>query len=180
MSQIVIVSGASGVGKSSVCRSLCGRYDRTVHLDTDRFFEAIQMGRINPMRPESDRQNRMVTRAVARAATAYAQELYAVFIDGVIGPHLLPIYLEELRPAGVPVHFALLHAPLDVTLERVAPRDSTRRMVEAQHRALHDQFERYGAFAGRRIDAGSSNADRVADEVMESCGTGACLVWQPD
>jgi chloramphenicol 3-O-phosphotransferase len=122
MSQIVIISGPSGAGKSSVAESLCERYDRTVHIETDAFFEAIRMGRLNPMQTGSDRQNRMVTRAVARAATAYAQDLFAVFIDGVIGPHLLPIYLEELRPAGVPVQFVLLMSPLEETMRRVHPR----------------------------------------------------------
>ncbi|MDE3097596.1 MAG: AAA family ATPase, partial [Chloroflexota bacterium] len=78
MSQIVIVSGPPGSGKSSVCESLCARYDRTVHLETDQLYAAIRMGFIKPWLPASDRQNRMVTRAAARAAVAYAQELYAV------------------------------------------------------------------------------------------------------
>ncbi len=180
MSQIVIISGPSGAGKSSVAESLCERYDRTVHIETDAFFEAIRMGRMNPMHAGSDAQNRMVTRAVARAATAYAQDLFAVFIDGVIGPHLLPIYLEELRPARVPVQFVLLMPPLEETMRRVDPRDSTRRMQEAQHRDLHRQFVAHGAFAGCTIDNSGMTADQTADLVMEACGRGDCLVWTPE
>ena len=179
MSHIVILSGPSGAGKSAVARSLCERYDRTVHIETDWFFEAIQMGRINPMRPESDRQNRMVSRAAARAATAYAQELFAVFIDGVIGPHLLPLYLEELRLAGVPVHFVLLLPSLDETLRRVVPRESDRRMIEEQHRALHSQFEERGEFAGIMIDNTALTADQTADRVLDACGLGEALVFAP-
>ena len=180
MSQIVILSGPSGAGKSSVAEALCERYDRTVHIETDAFFEAIRMGRVNPMHTGSDRQNRMVTRAVARAATAYAQDLFAVFIAGVIGPHLLPIYLEELRPAGVPVQFVLLMPPLEETMRRVAPRDSTRRMQEAQHRELYRQFATHGTFAGYTIDNTGQTADQTADAVMEACGRGDCLVWTPE
>jgi chloramphenicol 3-O-phosphotransferase len=179
MSHIVILSGPSGAGKSSVARALCERYDRTVHIETDLFFDAIQMGRINPMRTESDRQNRMVTRAAARAATAYAQELFAVFIDGVIGPHLLPLYIEELRPAGVPVHFVLLMPSLEETLRRVAPRPSDRQMIEEQHRALHAQFETRGEFAGITIDNTGLTGDQTADRVMDACGAGECLVLAP-
>ena len=48
------------------------------------------MGYIPPWKPGSTRQNMMVSRAAARAATAFAQEQYGVFIDGVIGPSHLP------------------------------------------------------------------------------------------
>lgn len=193
MPHIVILSGPSGAGKSSVARSLCERYDRTVHIETDLFFEMIQMGRINPLRPESERQNHMISRAVGRAATAYAQDLYAVFIDGVVGPHLLPVYLEELRPARVPVHFVLLRPTLDETVRRVVPRDPARGMTEQQHRPrdparamteqqhrdLHAQFVRYGDFAGLTIDNTSLTADQAADRVMDACGAGVCLVLSP-
>jgi chloramphenicol 3-O-phosphotransferase len=176
MSQIVIISGPSGAGKSSVAEALCERYDRTVHIETDAFFSWIRMGYVHPMKPESERQNRVVARAVARAATAYAGELYAVFIDGVIGPHLLPVYLEELRPAGVPVHFVTLLPDVKTTLERVAGREAERRMAESEHRALHAQFARHGAFAGCVIDNSGMTADQCADAVMAACGEGACLV----
>ena len=176
MSHVVIISGPSGAGKSSVAEALCERYDRTVHLETDALFRSVRMGLINPMRPESDRQNRMIARAAARAASGFVEDLFAVFIDGVIGPHLLPIYIEELRPAAVPVHFVLLMPPLQETIRRVAPRASTLRMIEAEHRALHEQFERHGHFAGCTIDNSGLTADQTADLVMEACGRGDCLV----
>jgi chloramphenicol 3-O-phosphotransferase len=180
MSQIVIISGPPGAGKSSVAESLCERYDRTVHLETDQFFAAIRMGFISPWRPKSDRQNRMVTRAAARAATAYAQELFAVFIDGVIGPHLLPIYLEELRVARVPVHFVQLLPSVEDTVRRGLSREETLRVTEAQLREGHRQFVAYGGFAGTTLDTTGLSADQAADRVMEACGRGECLVEQPD
>lgn len=180
MSQIVIISGPSGAGKRSVARALCERYDRTVHLPTDRFFfDFVQMGRIDPMRPGSHRQNEMVSRAVARAATAYAQALYAVFIDGVIGPHLLPVYLEELRSAGVPVHFALLLPTLEATLARIVPRAAEHNMPRDAHERLYAQFVAYGDFAGIKVDNTALTADQTADRVMDACGLGSCTVFSP-
>ena len=176
MSQVVIVSGPSGAGKSAACESMCERYDRTVHIRTDDFFSAIRMGFIKPMDPASDRQNRMIARAVARAATAYAEELFAVFIDGVIGPHLLPVYLEELQRAAVPVQFVVLLPAVEETLRRVEARLHQERMEVASHRALHAQFVRYGPFAGCTIDNTALTPDQTADRIMDACGRGECLV----
>lgn len=179
MSQVVILSGPSGAGKSTVAEALCERYDRTVHIETDLFFSAIRMGYIHPMQHGSGRQNEMISRAVARAATAYAQDLFAVFIDGVIGPHLLPAYIDELKPTRVPVQFVLLLPSLEESLRRVRPRAPQRQMIEQEHRELHRQFEERGAFAGCAIDNSGLTAQQTADLVMEACGRGECLVWSP-
>jgi chloramphenicol 3-O-phosphotransferase len=180
MSQIVIISGPPGAGKSSVAESLCGRYDRTVHLETDRLYEAIRMGFIKPWLPGSGRQNEMVTRAAARAATAYAQEQYAVFIDGAIGPHLLPIYIDEMRCAGVPIHFALLRPTLEETVRRGLTREPTLRVPEAQLRDGHAHFIKWGDFAGETIDSSGLTPDETADFVMDACGKAQTLVYQPE
>jgi chloramphenicol 3-O-phosphotransferase len=180
MSQIVIVSGPPGSGKSAVADALCERYDRTVHLETDDLYGSIRMGFISPWKPESDRQNRMISRAAARAATAFAQELYAVFIDGVIGPHLLPEYLSELRPAGMPVHFVVLQPSVDEIVRRGLTREDTVRVPEALLRQGHANFERWGDFAGMTIDNSGMTADQTADRVMDACGAGACLVLAPE
>ena len=179
MSHVVILSGPSGAGKSSVAEALAQRYDRTVHLETDLLFRAIRMGFIHPMTPESDRQNRMIARAAARAASAFAQDLFAVFIDGVIGPHLLPIYVDELKVAAVPVHFVLLLPSLEESIRRVAPRAADRRLIEVEHRELHRGFAAQGEFAGRIIDNTGMTAEESADVVMEACGRGDCLVYAP-
>lgn len=176
MAQIVILSGPSGAGKSAVAESLCERYDRTVHLETDAFFGWIRMGFVHPMKPASDRQNVMVSRAAARAATAYVDDLFAVFVDGVIGPHLLPVYLEELRASNVPVHLVVLRPTLEETLRRVAGRTADRVLAEEHHRDLYAQFERYGDFAGITIDNTGLTADQTGDRVMDACGAGEALV----
>jgi chloramphenicol 3-O-phosphotransferase len=176
MAQIVILSGPSGAGKSAVAESLCERYDRTVHIEMDEFFRWIRMGYVSPMKPESNRQNVMISRAVARAATAYIQDLFAVFIDGVIGPHLLPVYVEELRAANAAVHFVVLRPTLEASMRRVEGRPAELRLPEGEHRALYEQFVTYGDFAGITIDNTEMTADQAADRVMDACGAGLCLV----
>ena len=148
MSQIVIVSGPPGAGKSTVCEALCQRYDRTVHLTTDDMDGWIRMGYIPPWKTGSMRQNLMVSRAAARSATAFAREQYGVFVDGVIGPAHLPVYVDELRAAGVPVHYAVLLPPLDVIISRAAGRQKQITGAGDMFVRVHAMFAEAAALLG--------------------------------
>jgi chloramphenicol 3-O-phosphotransferase len=180
MSQIVIVSGPPGAGKSTVCEALCERYDRTVHLETDDAYGWIRMGYLQPWKPGSSRQNLMVSRACARAATAFAQNGYGVFIDGVIGPAHLPVYVEELRAAGVPVHLAVLLPSLEAAMRRAGEREKRIAGAEEMFRRVYPMFAEAGDFGGCTIDTSEMTALEAADAVMEACGRGECLVWSPE
>lgn len=189
MSQIVIVSGPPGAGKSTVSDALCERYDRTVHLETDDAYGWIRMGFIQPWKPGSNRQNITVSRACARAAVAFAREQYGVFIDGVVGPAHLPVYLDELREARVPVHYAVLLPPVDVIVRRANDRDKVIAGL-ARDRAGHvgaDMFARvHGMFNGAAdlpgwlLDNTNLTAEQTADRIMDACGRGDALVWSPE
>jgi cytidylate kinase len=176
MSQVVIISGPPGAGKSAVAEALCERYDRTVHLETDAFYRSIRMGYVSPWLPASSRQNAMVSRAVSRAAGAYASELFAVFIDGVIGPHLLAVYVDELRPLNIPVQIALLMPDVETIVRRGLAREDVPRVQEADLRRGHEMFARWGSFAGCTFDNSRLTAQEAADLVMAACGRGDCLV----
>jgi hypothetical protein len=159
-----------------VCRSLCERYDRTVHLHTDDVYGWIRMGYIDPWKPGSARQNVMVSRAAARAAGAFAQEGYGVFIDGVIGPAHLPVYLAELGAINVPVHFALLLPSLEEVKRRASEREKRAAGPVDAFERVYEMFAEDPSFAGRTFDTGGLSAERTADLVMAACGAGDCLV----
>jgi chloramphenicol 3-O-phosphotransferase len=178
MSQIVIVSGPPGAGKSTVCDLLCERYDRTVHLETDDAYGWIRMGYVPPWKPESTRQNMTVSRAAARAATAFAEEQYGVFIDGVVGPMHLPVYVDELAKAGVPIHYVVLLPTVDVVIKRAASRDKQIAGAEEDmFRRVHTMFT--DSTPGWRVDNSDMTAQQTADAVMDACGCGDALVWAP-
>ncbi|MEX2247329.1 MAG: hypothetical protein WEC75_11660 [Dehalococcoidia bacterium] len=179
MSQIVIVSGPPGAGKSTVCDLLCERYDRTVHLLTDEAYGWIRMGFIEPWKPGSLTQNLTVSRAAARAATAFAQARYGVFVDGVIGPQHLPVYLEELQAGGVPVHYAVLLPSLDETKRRALNLEKQILGADDMFARVYAMFADQPASAGCTIDSTSLSAQQTADRVMDACGRGDCLVYTP-
>ncbi len=182
MSQIVIISGPPGAGKSTVAEALCQRYDRTVHLETDDIYGWIRMGYISPWKSGSTQQNLMVSRAAARAASAFAAGHYGVFIDGVIGRDHLNVYIDELRDAAVPIHYVVLLPPIEEARRRAL--DRPKRVPETedaeQFRRAYEVFTPAEPLPGCTIDNGGLTADQTADRVMDACGRGDCLVHAPE
>jgi chloramphenicol 3-O-phosphotransferase len=175
---IVIISGPSGAGKSATCEALCERYDRTVHIETDDVFAWMRMGYVPPWKEGSGDQNHMVSRACARAATVFAQRGFGVFIDGVIGPHLLPDYIDELQAARVPVHYVVLLPPSHVAEGRAHQRGERIMGPTELFEKVQSIFD--GELPGWTLDNTGLSADQTADRVMEACGEGLALVWTPE
>ena len=176
MSQIVIVSGPPGAGKSSVCDALCERYDRTVHLETDDVFGWIRMGFVLPWKAGSQRQNETVSRACARAAAAFAAQQYGVFIDGVVQAWALPVYLDELAVARVPVHYVVLLPGVEAMQRRAAGREKQLGPVGDMYERMHATFAAEAGGRGVTIDSSAMTALETADAVMAACGRGDGLV----
>ncbi|MDN5727876.1 MAG: ATP-binding protein, partial [Propionibacteriales bacterium] len=89
MSDVVIVSGSPGSGKTTVARLLGQQFDRAVHLHTDDFFAAIVAGGVAPFLPQAQEQNQVVVGVTAEAAFGYATGGYTTIVDGVVGPWMI-------------------------------------------------------------------------------------------
>lgn len=163
MSSVTIISGCPGTGKTSVASRLAAETPKGVHIESDLFYHFIPH-RILPILPESKDQNVTVITAVARAAAAFAQGGYDVFLEGVFGPWFVPLLATELEPAGVPVDYVVLRAPLDVTLARSTRRDEPdlERIVRHMHRHFADlnELERHA------IDTSSQTLDETVAEII--------------
>jgi chloramphenicol 3-O-phosphotransferase len=161
MGSVSIVSGAPAAGKSSLCRRLAAASDRGLHLATDCFY-AFPARPIDPSRPESHGQNVAIMKALARAAGAFAESGYDVFVDGVVGPWFLPLVAGELATAGFPPDYAILRANLAETLERAAAR--SQRVEERVVRQMHGAFAQLGPFEAYVLDTTGTPPERVVEE----------------
>jgi DNA polymerase III delta prime subunit len=123
-SDVLILTGPPGVGKTETAGALAIRWERAAHVEADHFFRFIRSGLIAPWREESGQQNEAVIGIVAAAAIGYADAGYFTIVDGILLPNW---FYEPLRDAlggaGHRVSYAVLRAPLERCLARAAERE---------------------------------------------------------
>jgi predicted kinase len=108
----MILTGAPGVGKTTVAAILARRAKRSVHVEADRFFFFIRGGFVEPWDRASDAQNQLAMRTAAAAAASYAAAGYWTILEGIVIPRwTLGVIRETFAAAGVPTAYAVLRAP---------------------------------------------------------------------
>ncbi len=162
VSPIVIVTGSPGTGKTTLAAGLATVASRGLHIPSDVFF-TFPAHPISPYRPAAGAQNTDIMIALARTAVAFAERSWAVFLDGIVGPWMLPIVASEVRPTGIPLEYIVLRAPVATCLQRVRAREGEGR--EHVVRQMHAQFADLGRFEGHAVDTGELTPDEVLSAV---------------
>jgi tRNA uridine 5-carbamoylmethylation protein Kti12 len=161
---VLILTGPPGAGKTTTARILAERADRAVQVESDRFFDFIRSGYVEPWKRESAEQNEVVMRIVAGAAAAYASAGYFTIIDGIVLPGFFFEPLRDaLHEAGHEVSYAVLRAPLNVCVARAAARD-TQPLADPQvvERLWHD-FADLGPLSRHAVDLDAEDPPAAAD-----------------
>lgn len=161
MARLTIISGCPGVGKTTLARELARRQQYGVHLVTDDFYRYLSH-RLDPSTPESKSQNTTVVRAFLRAAWAFLEGGYDVYLDGVVGPW----WLDEISCQFSDFDYVILHADLETVLERTANR-GRRTQASANStvvRTMHKQFSELADHAQRTIDTSSKTTELIIAE----------------
>jgi hypothetical protein len=135
-----------------------------VHLHADEFWHFLRGGRIDPWRPESQGQNRVVIDALSHAASCYAAGGYEVLLDGIVGPWFLDRLLSVATTLGVGVRYLVLRPTLEVALSRIRGRNP-QPIDEAGVRRMHEEFAILGRFEANVIDT-SSLSEAVTTEIV--------------
>jgi hypothetical protein len=131
-----------------------------VHLDTDRFFDFIESGFVEPWLPASHQQNETVMRIAAGAAAAYADAGYFTIVDGIVIPRWFLVPLRDaLHESGHRVAYAVLRAPLELCLARRSTIDAA--IVESVWR----QFTDLGPYEPHAIEVTDAAPAEVVAEL---------------
>jgi adenylate kinase family enzyme len=93
VADLLVVTGPPGAGKSTVSQLLAADFDPGALVAGDQFFGFLRAGFIDPWRPESDKQNEVVTQSAAAAVGKLVQGGITVVYDGVVGPWFVPAFL---------------------------------------------------------------------------------------
>jgi chloramphenicol 3-O-phosphotransferase len=120
---LVLITGISAAGKSTVAELLAQRFDRGVHVKGDVFRRMVVSGRHQmtaPPTPEAWRQLRLRYRLGAQTADAYHQDGFSVVVQDVVIGAVLHEYVEQLT--GRPLVVVVLVPDPDVVAEREATR----------------------------------------------------------
>ena len=128
---------------------------------------------MEPWKPESLEQNKIVMSTVAAAAAGYADAGYWTIVDGIISPRW---FFEPLRDAleasGHRVAYAVLRAPLEECVSRAAGRDLSRDVDSTVVEQLWGDFADLGALERHAIDIDGEGPERIADEVARRLRAG--------
>ncbi len=165
---VVLFTGISAAGKSTVAELLARRFERGVHVKGDTFRRMIVAGREDMTVASSDeawRQLRLRYRLAAATAEAYHESGFSVVVqDVVIGP-VLRDYVDSIRSRP------LLVVVLAPRPEVVARREAGRRKdaygdgnhsIMALDAALRLDTPRLGMW----LDTSTQTAEQTADEIV--------------
>ncbi len=173
---IMILGGTPGAGKTSLARRLAAMDERGVHIEADLFFRFL-VARLDPSLPDAASQNAVIVRAYSQAAREYSAGGYSVYLDGVIGPWLLP----EINWIAGKCDDVLLHIPLDSALRRVAGRASQASARPEIVQRMHEQFSGVlEAYRAHVVWANEDSVEDLADRVGSNRHSGIYALPGPD
>jgi hypothetical protein len=162
---VLVVSGCSAVGKSTVSELLRVALDPSLHMQSDVFCRFFEDPFPDPVTPEGAHRYRYIGAAQAAAATQFALGEYTVILDGMMFPHGVDGMAEICGRRGVNVHYAVLRTDLDTCLQRSRRRDPTGPVDLDGFTALHSTFAHLAHREGHGIDA-SGPPEQVTEAVL--------------
>jgi predicted kinase len=141
MSDLIIVSGAPGVGKSTVSRLVAATFDRSVHLQSDDLMASVVSGWVDPNLPEAEQQNEAIGAALAVSAMRLAEDGYTTVVDGYLFPVGVDRFAAACAARRLSCHYVVLTADLDTCWARASNRGEGRWPLEFQpFAAVHARF----------------------------------------
>jgi cytidylate kinase len=163
MTSITIISGGLGTGKTTLSKTLAQAEPAGLHFVTDTFYH-FPAHPLDPTTVEAHEQNRTIIRAIGRAAAAFAEGGYTVFLDGVVGPWFLPTLVSEWNTVAY-VEYVILQTTLTEALARVLRRDGP--STQARVYNMHDAFTELDGYEQHVIETTARSPEDVRAEYLD-------------
>jgi cytidylate kinase len=138
MGEVLVISGPPGAGKSTVGELVADRFEPSLLVEGDVFFQVLRRGATAPWLPESAEQNEVITAATAAAVGELARGPATVVFNGVLGPWFLPTFFR--RSGLTSVSYAVLLPPVQQCVDGVLTRTGHGFADEAATRQMHAEF----------------------------------------
>lgn len=149
---ILVLSGPSGAGKTTIGQLVAKAFDPSVLVRADDLMLSIVNGWVEPWLPESAHQNEVLGAAVAAEAIQFATGGYMVVVDGTFFPGGVEGMSQICARRGVHLHYAVLRPDLETCRSRVAQRGSGD-PDDPEFSHLHFRFADLGGREANVIDA---------------------------
>jgi predicted kinase len=173
---IIVVSGPTGVGKTTVSQALAAGFDPSVHIRTDEFLASVVNGYVDPTTPEAAEQNEVVGGAFASAAMQFADNGYVAIVDGPLFPDGMTGWSRWAAPRQLALHYAVLWADEETCWTRAEARPPGHWPLERGPASeLHQRYVDLGLPDRVVIDA-SGSIDQVTAAVLTAFAAGQ-LAW---
>ncbi|MFF3732924.1 AAA family ATPase [Streptomyces sp. NPDC002476] len=172
---VIVISGISAAGKSTVAQALAERLPRSAHVRGDTFRRMVVNGQVHMTAeapPEAVAQLRLRYRLAAASADAYVEAGFtAVLQDILLGEHLLEI-TEMIRSR--PLAVVMLAPDPDVVARREEKRSKTGYGPDWQPKDLDKVLRDTTPRIGLWLDTSHQTVDETVDEILKRAwGEGA-------
>jgi predicted kinase len=175
---VVIVSGAPGVGKSTVSRLVAATFDRSVHLQTDDLMASVVSGWVDPNLPEAEEQNEAIGAALAVSAMCFAEDGYTTVVDGYLFPEGVKGLAQACAARGLSCHYVVLTADLDTCWARASNRGEGRWPLEfPTFAAVHGRFDDLD-LDERHLVKATGSPESACDAVLSALRTGRLIATE--
>ena len=165
---IVLITGISASGKSTIGDLLARRFERGVHVKGDVFRRMVVSGRDEMTATpsaEAWRQLHLRYRLAAETANTYHRAGFAVVVQDVVIGEVLDDYVQQLT--GRPLVVVVLAPSPEVVAEREQRRAKSAygasfHGIEQLDRALREETPRLGLW----IDTSTMSPDETVDAIV--------------